>query len=322
VDRADAPAEGHRGRSAWRHRPWLLQIATAEAATLRAALARVGLPAWFVAVDLLWVAKSYAFGIDARHYQAAATAWLTGADPWQVRIDWVPFAAGPHTLLFFAPTSLLPPDVSAAVWLTGGLLAAVWTVRRLHLPLWWIAFPPLFHAVWNGNPHAIVLALLVSGLPLAAALAAGLKYYALLPLLARPRQLAIAIVLLAVTLPLLPWQLYLDDGMGLSVHLGSAWNGSAMRVPVLVPVTLAALWIIRRQGAEWLIIPAIWPGTQFYYQSLGLPAAVTRPWLAAALALPAPLLAPLAVIAMAIVELRRQRLSGEGRVEARERAPA
>jgi hypothetical protein len=304
---AGAPAEAPAGRAVEGPGSRLGRIGRREAVAIRAAFARAGLPAWFVVIDLLWLAKADTLGIDARHYQAAASAWLAGQDPWQVRIDWIPFAAGPHTLLFYAPTSVLPAQLSEAFWMTAGILATIWTVRRLDLPGWWLAFPPLFHAAWNGNPHAVALALLVSGWPVAAALAAGLKYYGLLPLLARPRQLAFALVVLIVTLPFLPWQLYLGDGLGLSLHLATAWNGSATRVPILIPVVVASLWIIRRQGAEWLIVPALWPGTQFYYQSLGLPAARNRPWLAAALALPAPLLAPAAVIAMAVLELWRRR---------------
>jgi hypothetical protein len=151
------------------------------------------------------------------------------------------------------------------------------------------------------------VALLVAGSPLAGALAAGLKYYAVIPLLARPRHLVAALAALVVTLPVLPWQLYVADGLGLSVHLATAWSGSATRWPILIPPVVLALWIIRRKGAEWLAVPALWPGTQFYYQSLALPAIVNRPWLAALIALPAPLLAPAAVLGLAALELWRQR---------------
>jgi hypothetical protein len=274
---------------------------------LRLALARIGLPAWFVAIDVLWVAKFETLGIDARHYQAAATAWLAGADPWATRMDWIPFAAGPHTLAFYAPTSLLPPLAAEWLWLVAGFVAAAWLVRRLDVPLWWTAFPPLFHAAWNGNPQTLMLALLVAGTPVAAVLAVGLKYYAAVPLLARPRHLAAALIVLLVTLPLVPWQLYLADGLGVSVHLATAWNGSAARYPILIPAVLLALWVLRRQGANWLAVPVLWPATQFYYVSLALPALVRRPLLAAAFALPAPLLAPIAVLALAVIELLRQR---------------
>ena len=137
-----------------------------------------------------------------------------GGDPWKVTEGGIPFAAGPHTLLFYAPTSVLPLSVSVAVWMVLGVAAAVWMVRRLDIPLWWIAFPPLAHALWNGNPQSIVLALLVAGGTLAAIAAVGLKLYAAVPLVFRPRQLALVIVALVVVLPLLPWQLYITDGFG------------------------------------------------------------------------------------------------------------
>ena len=180
----------------------------------RLALERVGLPAWFVLIDLLWIATPITFGIDARHYQRAASAWLSGGDPWQVFEHNVPFAAGPHTLLFYAPTDLLSMPVAVAVWMMIGVAAAVWTVRRLHLPIWWFAFPPLFHAVWNGNPQTLMLAFLLLNLPVASALAAALKLYALVPLVLRPRHLVAAGALLAVTLLILPWQLYVSPAVG------------------------------------------------------------------------------------------------------------
>ena len=92
--------------------------------------------------------------IDARHYQRAATAWLAGGDPWSVTEVGIRFAAGPHTLLFYAPTSVLPLDGRGrrcgCSWASP---PPVWLVRRLGLPLWWLLFPPLLHAVWNGNPQ-------------------------------------------------------------------------------------------------------------------------------------------------------------------------
>ena len=43
--------------------------------------------------------------IDARHYQRATNAWLAGGDPCAVTEGTTPYVAGPHTLLFYAPTS-------------------------------------------------------------------------------------------------------------------------------------------------------------------------------------------------------------------------
>jgi len=266
---------------------------------LRAAAARIGLPAWFIAVDLLWVAKPDVLGIDARHYQRAASAWLAGGDPWAVTESGITFAAAPHTLLFYVPTSVLAIEVSVALWLALGAAASFWLVRRLGLPNWWVLFPPLVHAVWNGNSQSVALALLVSGVPVAAVGAVGLKLYAAVPLLVRPRTLLAVGVVMAVTVPLLPWRLYVDAGFGVRDHIQTAWDGSAWRLPILLPPTLVALWILRRRGAEWLAIPAVWPATQFYYGAMALPAIVGRPFMAAALALPAPLIAPIVVMFVA-----------------------
>ncbi len=267
---------------------------------LGAALGRVGLPAWFVVIDLLWIAKPSALGIDARHYQRASDAWLAGGNPWAVTEQGIPYASGPHTLLFYAPTSALPLDLSTVLWMVAGVAASVWLVRRLELPLWWLLFPPLAHAMWNGNPQSIALAMLVAGGPVLAALAVGLKLYAGIPLLGRWRDLAIAVVFLAVTLPLLPIQLYLDQGLGVSTHLATAWNGSAWRFPVLVPFVAIALWVLRREGAEWYAVPALFPATQFYYVAMALPAIRGRRPLAAILALPVVLGVPAVVIVLAV----------------------
>ena len=271
------------------------------------ALARIGLPAWFAVIDLLWIVKPDVLAIDARHYQRAASAWLAGGDPWSVAESGVYYAAGPHTLLFYAPTSILPLSVAVTFWMVLGLAAAAWLVRRLGLPAWWLLFPPLAHAVWNGNPQTLMLALLLVGHPLASAAAVGLKLYGAIPLLARPRHLLVAAVALIVTLPLVPWQQYLADGLAVS-HLEGAWNGSAWRIPILIPPTLLGLWVLRRHGAEWLAVPAVWPETQFYYVSTALPAVRGRPFLAAALALPMPLMTPVIVMLLAIVEVLGRRL--------------
>ena len=268
------------------------------------ALSRIGLPAWFLVIDLLWIARPDLIGIDARHYQRATAAWLAGGDPWSVTESGIKYAAGPHTLLFYVPTNFLPLAVAVVFWTVLGLGASIWLVRRLHVPWWWLAFPPLAHAIWNGNPQTIALALLVLGGPLAASLAVMLKLYAAVPLVFRPRLLVIAGIVLIMTLPILPWQLYLQDGLGVSDHLGSAWNGSAWRLPILIPPTLIGLWVLRRQGAEWLAVPALWPATQFYYVAMALPVAVKKPLFAAALALPMPVMTPIVVMVMAIQSLR------------------
>jgi hypothetical protein len=231
----------------------------------------------------------------------------------------LPYASGPHTLLFYAPTSSLPLPVATALWFLIGAAATAWVVRRLGLPLWWALFPPLFHAAWNGNPQTIMLALLVLGTSTAGALAAMLKLYALLPLAFRPRQLVVAVAALAVTTLLLPWQTYLESGLGVGTHIALAWNGSAWRFPILLPPTLIALWILRRRGGEWFAVPAVFPATQFYYVSTALPAIANRRVIAAVFATPIVLGVPIVVLLLAaqvVLEQHRARRPAPALAEA------
>ena len=274
---------------------------------LRLAAARIGLPAWFIAIDLLWIAKLDVLAIDARHYQRAASVWLAGGDPWLVKESGVGYGAGPHTLLFYAPTSVLPLWLSQVVWMALGLAATVWLVRHLKVPIWWVLFPPLAHAIWNGNPQSVVLALLVAGGTAPAVVAVALKFYAAVPLVFRPKQLVIAGIAMLVTLPLLPWELYFQNLGTVAGYFQGAWNGSAWRFPILIPPVLLGLWVLRKQGAEWLAVPALWPSTQFYYVGMAFPFVAGRPLLAAAVALPMPLMVPLVVLVMAVLEVRRDR---------------
>jgi hypothetical protein len=267
---------------------------------LRAALEQIGLPAWFVAVDLLWIAKPGVLGIDARHYQRATDAWLAGGNPWEVAESGIRYAAGPHTLLIYVPTSPLPVWLATWIWMIAGVVACLWLIRRLGLPWWWVLFPPLAHSAWNGNPQTIALAFLVAGGPVAASVAGIVKLYALVPLVGHWRDLTVAIVVLFVTLPIVPWQLYLESGLGIAHILETAWNGSSWRLPPLIPFVLLALWALRSDGARWFAIPALWPGTQFYYTAMALPAIRGRKLVAAALALPAVLIAPLVVVVLGL----------------------
>jgi hypothetical protein len=110
-----------------------------------------------------------------------------------------------------------------------------------------------------------------------------------------------------VTLPLVPWQLYLEHSGSIAEHVATSWNGSAWRFPVLVPLAAVAIWILRREGGAWYAVGALWPGTQFYYNSMALPAIAHRTVIAACLALPVPLMAPLVVIALAARKIVTER---------------
>lgn len=274
---------------------------------LRSALGQVALPAWFVWIGVVYPAfHARTLAIDARLYQQATNAWLTDGDPWALAAGGTPYAAAPWSLLTYLPTAWLPVEVAAWTWMVMGFVAALWILHRLKMPLWWLAFPPLAQALWNGNAQPLVLAALLVRAPLGVTVAGALKLYGFVPAIfaRRWRELAIAALFLAVTLLVLPWGLYVEHGFALDAIAGHTWNGSAWRFPPLIPLALGALWVLRNRGAEWFAIPALWPGTQTLYHVFALPALAGRPWLAAALALPVPLLAPVAVIGYALLSLR------------------
>ena len=86
---------------------------------------------------------------------------------------------------------------------------------------------------------------------------------------------------------------------------------------------MLGLWILRHKGAEWFAVPAVWPATQFYYVSMAMPAVISMPLAAAALALPVPLMTPVLVMVLAVVEVRHTGLAAAlGRPAAQPGAPA
>ena len=241
-------------------------------------------------------------------------SWLAGGDPWTTAIaGGVRYAAAPWSLLTYAVTAWLPLEAATWTWTIAGLGAAIWTLRRLGLPMWWLAFPPLTLALWNGNAQPIVLAALLIRSPWGATLAGALKLYGLVPVIVARRwqALGFAVVALGLAALVLPWDMYVEHRFGLDAVAAYTWNGSAWRFQALIPLAIGALWLLRNRGAEWLAIPALWPGTQLFYHCFALPTLRDKPWLAAALAFPLPLLAPIAIIAYAVVEGRRRRVDGE-----------
>jgi hypothetical protein len=102
-------------------------------------------PAGFIGLSLAVVWKYVLtpswLGLDASLYAAASAAWLEGADPWAVSQAGIYFAAPPPTLLAFVAFAWMPPAAVSLLWISGSFALAVLAVRRLRLPLWWVAFP-------------------------------------------------------------------------------------------------------------------------------------------------------------------------------------
>jgi len=263
---------------------------------------RVLLPMWFAIFAALTtvnlVQHGYLF-IDVVVYREAAAAALSGGDPWAVSSTGVAFAGPPPTLLFALPMALIP--LEAAIVLTVGVLAvaAVWSVRRLGLPLWWLMFPPIVEGLLVGNLDVLVLALLLLPGPLAG-LAAVAKVYGAIPLLLQRRWPALFLAG-AVSLLTLPWwPAFLAHGSSVAARLDAQSEGfSAWGTWWILP-SIVALWILRRTGAAWLVVPGLWPNTQTHYATMSLPAVHRFPIAAAIIGLASPLAPVVAIIVMAV----------------------
>lgn len=253
-------------------------------------------------------------GIDAHIYYRGSLAWIAGQSPWDSLSYFIDqpahYSALPTTVLLLAPFALLPELAFVVGLILASALAAVYVVRTLGLPWYYLAFPPLFQGVQSGNPNVVLLALLLSGRPVLEALAPMLKVYAGIPLvlLGRWRSTGWALVFGALTLVAMPlWIEYLttyaDRTARLMIEAGggySAWKLGPVAV-VIVAATLILLWRRDRKAGSWLAVPALWPASQLHYSIFALPVIGDRWWLAALLAVQLPSL-PSAVPTVLLIE--------------------
>lgn len=275
-------------------------------------LIRAVLIAVFVVVSLRLVLPPLIVGLplgwDAVVYTEAARALLSGADPWATQGYAITFAAPPPSLLPFLPFVWLPDPVVSVLWVGINVVSAVYVVRRLALPWWWLLFPPIVLSVIAGSTALPVTALMVAGL---GGLAIVGRVYAALPyaILGQWRPLVIGGLLMALTLPLWPAYLAARDAVTATLHVQSGGGLSALAVPWLVPAGVLGLALLGRKRAAWLIVPALWPDTQLYYAVIALPVLARMPLVALSLAIPVPGLVVAGMLGQAAVE----RFSGVGR---------
>jgi hypothetical protein len=194
------------------------------------------------------------------------------------------FAGPPPTLLPFIATAWIPIDILVLIIALLSVASAVRALRRLGLPLWWLAFPPIVEGIWVGNLNIFVIALLVGAGTLGAGVAVVLKAYAVLPLalLGRWRSLLIAAAIFVMTAPILPWAQFLAGYGQISTALvNQAWGGetSVLAGPLATAGGALGLVLLGRERAAWLAVPVLWPATQLHYTVLALPA--MTPYLAA-----------------------------------------
>ena len=242
-----------------------------------------------------------AVGSHAANYTAAAAAWLAGGDPWQVGPPAAIYAGPPPMLLLFVPFVPLPVDLTRLVWVLGMFVVAIGVVRRLGLPGYWVAFPPMFQAIFLGHPEVLVVALLVLGGPLSG-VAAVIKPYAAAPLLAEKRWSAflVAIAVVLITAPFLPWATFVADLPAIAANLVRQNHGdSTFGSPILIALAILALVSLGVRRGLWLSVPLLWPLAQPMYKTASLPA--LSPFLAITWSIPVPGLTLVGVVIEAIV---------------------
>jgi hypothetical protein len=248
-------------------------------------------------------------GSHAVVYTDAARAWLAGGDPWSVGPPMVVYAGPPPMLLLYAPFTLLPPEVVRYGWVALDAILAAVALSRLGVPLYWLAFPPLAEAIVLGHPEVVVLALLVLGGSILSGLAAVVKVYAGLPLLAerRWRAVALATAVILVTVPILPWGRFVAELPMIQASLARQNVGdSTFGDPILMVIGVVSLAVLGRRRALWLAVPVLWPYAQPEYKIMTLP--ILPPLVAFFWAIPVPGLTLLGVTIWAALLLTRMRV--------------
>ena len=194
------------------------------------------------------------------------------------------------------------------------MLAALWLIRALRLPPWWLLFPPLLLSVAAGS-SALPLVACWSRRGVAdrggasagrvgafagrvgafadAGAVLGRVYSAVpLALLGRWRGLVLGAAAIVVTAPFLGWDRYIGDlredqrAAAAAVGRGQLGLRDPGLVPVLVPMAVIGLVLVGRRKAAWLAVPALWPNAQEYYAVIALPIAASVPIATLAMATP------------------------------------
>ena len=272
---------------------------------------------WFAALSGYWlflmVQPGSALMDDV--YLTATRRWLAGIDPWATPYQgW--FAAPPITLVPMIPFALLP--FGRWLLLALAIAAGIATIRLLHKPWYWIMFPPLVISMAGGGIDAWLLPLILVGHGWLAVLG---KLYAAVPLalLGRWRPLVIAGIVILVTAPFLPWGSYFAQFPTIRSHL--AEQAQNLSAPLyLMPIAIVSLLVMGRERGAWMAVPALWPSTQLYYNTIALPA--LTPLAAALIAVPSPWCVVGACVLLAIQHRREVSAPEESKPEARDAAAA
>ena len=245
------------------------------------------LPGW----DFSW------FGNDFRIYRSAAVELLAGGSPLEAFAPWNGtnwhFAAPPTAAQAFVPFALVPEWVGLAIFALASIGVALLALRRLGLAWWWIFFPPIHEGLMALNPQVLVFGLLLVGGVPGRVVAALLKIYAVIPMVARRefRALAACAIALAISIALSPgaWVEYVRRYGEVSARLQAESQGGLSVLLFLQPnvmplyaglllvgvvagmVLLAAVRDVRSAG--WLAVPLLWPAAEYHYATFAIPIA-------------------------------------------------
>ena len=219
------------------------------------------------------------FAFDGRLYVDASRVWLAGGDPWTATYEYgIRYAAPPPSLLATVPLTLLEPAAAGLVMVVVSAVLAYLAIRTLGLPAWWILWAPILDGVLVGSLDIATMALLIVVGGRLSAFAPLLKIYAVLPMAGerRWRALVVAAGLVAITIPILPWDKFLADlALVEGALVDQTIASSAWVFPILVPIFAVGLVSLGLRRAGYLAVPVLWPRTQLHYSALILPVAST-----------------------------------------------
>lgn len=242
--------------------------------------------------DRLW--------LDAHIYYRATQSWLAGENAWASTWLGVPFAAPPPVLLLNVPLMSLGETTAVIFWVIVNLVAVTTLLRRFGLPLWWLMFPPIVEGFLAASPDLALAGLVLVG---GGGLAALAKPYSIPALLAadRWRAVAFAFVIGVATIPLLPWQQFLDSRA--IVEAAFAEHGvpvSAFGDPILMLAVGVALAILGWRRGLALTTPGLL-AQQPHYLVFSLDTIASSRVLTMACAIPGPQFAALGIIVHTIL---------------------
>jgi hypothetical protein len=252
-------------------------------------------------------------GFDAHIYYRGSAAWLAGQDPWATSaiLGGHPFnyAGLPPTVILLSPLTFLPEEAFVWLWLVLSFVASIVVVRALRLPIVWIVYPPMLFGVMSANPNVVLLAVLLAGGKWGGAVASLIKIIAIPPLFGERRWsgLLLAVAAFGATVVLFPglWLSFLQQAGAVQNTINAQSDGgfSAWGRPLVLIPTVVALIVLARidlRASAWLVVPALFPTSQYHYAMFALP---VDPFLAATMAFPLPLIAPIMTIAYTAVRL-------------------